>query len=347
VPFQRVLRLVEKRKVLLKKGKAYVPQKHIMQLVEGIYRAYLMAEIAKANKVRGLLEPAEQDRIIAFLDCVVENHNDSSSSSDLIENIDPSQKINRKQIHDVAQIHFPLCMRQLDEQLREDHHLKFTGRWQFGLFVKALGLTMEDALEFWKTEMTKKVPPETWNKSRYAYNIRHYYGTEGKRTSYTTMGCSKIINGPPPMPDIVHGCPFRHWSETQLRRELSKPRPHPANASINNKDAALFQAKIDLNAMQIEGIIKKAKDSFYTAACHAYFIAMHPGTKQESLFHNPILYYSASRQYSDQKQVSQNEPTLPPTSPIKIETRTTNDQHLSLSSPFTTPFHTTTTSSLQ
>ena len=25
-----------------------------------------------------------------------------------------------------------------------------------------------------------------------------------------------------------HGCPFRHWNETQLRRELQKPRLHPA-----------------------------------------------------------------------------------------------------------------------
>ena len=36
----------------------------------------------------------------------------------------------------VAQIHFPLCMRHLDEHLRDDHHLKFHGRWQYGLFIK-------------------------------------------------------------------------------------------------------------------------------------------------------------------------------------------------------------------
>lgn len=39
----------------------------------------------------------------------------------------------------VAQVHFPLCMRHLDEHLRDDHHLKFSGRWQYGLFIKVWG----------------------------------------------------------------------------------------------------------------------------------------------------------------------------------------------------------------
>eukprot|EP00996_Jenningsia_fusiforme_P007269 NODE_985_length_1776_cov_41.653735_g623_i1.p1 GENE.NODE_985_length_1776_cov_41.653735_g623_i1~~NODE_985_length_1776_cov_41.653735_g623_i1.p1 ORF type:complete len:270 (-),score=55.35 NODE_985_length_1776_cov_41.653735_g623_i1:682-1491(-) len=45
VPFQKVLRLVERRKVLLKKGWAIVPHRYIMQFVEGIYRAEPMGEV--------------------------------------------------------------------------------------------------------------------------------------------------------------------------------------------------------------------------------------------------------------------------------------------------------------
>eukprot|EP00906_Rhabdomonas_costata_P026715 RCo038044 len=216
VPFQRVVRLVERRRVLLSKGMAYVPQKHIMQLVEGIYRAYLMAEVHKAAKVRATLVPAERDRVLAFLEHLVENHDSLSSAASDADKVEAGQKLDRRQVHEAAQLHFPLCMRVLDEHLHSDHHLKFTGRWQYGLFLKGVGLTLDDALEFWKTEMTKKVAPETWAKSRYAYNIRHYFGTEGKHTSYSALGCTKIILGPAPSGEMVHGCPFRHWDEATL-----------------------------------------------------------------------------------------------------------------------------------
>ena len=74
VPFQRVLKLVERRKVLIRGGCAFVPHRHVMQLLEATYRASLMAEVNRASKVRVNLEPVERDRILAFLDHVVENH---------------------------------------------------------------------------------------------------------------------------------------------------------------------------------------------------------------------------------------------------------------------------------
>ena len=40
--------------------------------------------------------------------------------------------------------------------LKTHHHLKHWGRQQLGLFLKGIGLTLEDALTFWRTEFTKK-----------------------------------------------------------------------------------------------------------------------------------------------------------------------------------------------
>jgi DNA primase large subunit len=43
---------------------------------------------------------------------------------------------------------------------------------------------MEEALIFWRTQFAGRVTAEAFDK-QYAYNIRHNYGREGKRTDYS------------------------------------------------------------------------------------------------------------------------------------------------------------------
>ena len=50
---------------------------------------------------------------------------------------------------------FPLCMRFLHEALRNSHHLRHGGRLQYGLFLKGIGVTLQDAMRFWRDEFTK------------------------------------------------------------------------------------------------------------------------------------------------------------------------------------------------
>ena len=52
-------------------------------------------------------------------------------------------------------------MRQLHDQLRIDHHLRHGGRMQYGLFLKGIGLTLQQSLTFWRKEFTKRMDPET------------------------------------------------------------------------------------------------------------------------------------------------------------------------------------------
>lgn len=52
---------------------------------------------------------------------------------------------------------FPLCMRHLHDTLRSTHHLKHGGRIQYGLFVKGIGLSLEQSLKFWRDEFTKNM----------------------------------------------------------------------------------------------------------------------------------------------------------------------------------------------
>ena len=51
-------------------------------------------------------------------------------------------------------------MRYLHDTLRQDHHLRHFGRLQYGLFLKSIGLSLEQALAFWRDEFTKKMDME-------------------------------------------------------------------------------------------------------------------------------------------------------------------------------------------
>lgn len=46
-------------------------------------------------------------------------------------------------------------MRQLHQSLRENHHLRHGGRMQYGLFLKGIGLSLEQALQFWRSEFVR------------------------------------------------------------------------------------------------------------------------------------------------------------------------------------------------
>ena len=79
---------------------------------------------------------------------------------------------------------------------------------------------------------------------KYAYNIRHNYGKEGKRADYTPYSCTRIILGAAPGPAEFHGCPYKSWDAPRLRAvlqrmRLSAPQVDAVLADVQNKDFQL------------------------------------------------------------------------------------------------------------
>lgn len=110
--------------------------------------------------------------------------------------------IKAEQVDEIARKHFPLCMRNMHDNLRKDRHLKHFERLNYGLFLKVrvsrftststtrltahqvLGLSIDEALTFWRKSFAGgKVKEDQFNKE-YKYNIRHSYGLEGRRANY-------------------------------------------------------------------------------------------------------------------------------------------------------------------
>ena len=96
---------------------------------------------------------------------------------------------------------------------------------------QGIGMKLEDALLFWRTEFTKAMGADKFEKS-YAYNIRHNYGKEGKRTDYTPYSCMKIIMSSAPAAGDAHGCPFRHSDIDTLRMRMHSYKVPPRRALL-------------------------------------------------------------------------------------------------------------------
>jgi len=137
--------------------------------------------------------------------------------------------IKAEMVDELARKHFPMCMRNLHGALRRDRHLKHFGRLQYGLFLKVLGLPIEEAVMFWRKSFSN-LTEDKFNKE-YKYNIRHSYGLEGKRANYAAKSCQQILLADQPGPSDCHGCPYRHFSHDNLQTALLSSYPDTLTAA--------------------------------------------------------------------------------------------------------------------
>ncbi|KAI5617452.1 DNA primase large subunit [Silurus asotus] len=183
-------------------------------------------------------------------------------------------KVSLDQIDPLSSKSFPLCMRQLHKSLRENHHLRHGGRMQYGLFLKGIGITLDQALQFWRSEFIKgKVDTDKFDKA-YAYSIRHMFGKEGKRTDYTPYSCMKVILSNPPSQGDYHGCPFRHSDPELLKQKLQSYKLSPGGI------------------MQILDLVK---GMHYQLACQKYFELTHNIDDAGFSLNHPNQYFMESR----------------------------------------------------
>ncbi|KAF3161441.1 hypothetical protein TWF225_002898 [Orbilia oligospora] len=211
VDWDRVSDLVEGRKVFLRRGYAYVPNSMLLSLVMAEFSKRLDESLIKTARYLPHLD--EDDRLIPILNHLSKGFTAPEYTSSTSLASLSGEAITASQIDNLSS-HFPLCMKNLHTSLRRDKHLRHFGRLQYGLFLKGLGLSIDEALIFWRQSFSK-FTDDQFNKE-YRYNIRHSYGLQGAGRNYKPYSCQQILMEHPPGAGDSHGCPYRHFSIENL-----------------------------------------------------------------------------------------------------------------------------------
>ncbi|KAJ1556433.1 hypothetical protein HK405_007585 [Cladochytrium tenue] len=217
VPFDKVHTLVSKRAAVLAGGFAIVPESERPVLIVSAFYDRLSQALEATSRSMPRME--EDDRLIPVLDSIARqlaarDYDNSASRGN-------SAQIRAAEVDRLAKEgHFPPCMLNLQTNLLSNSHLKHFGRLQYSLFLKGVGLPLEEALIYWRKSFSK-LSDDAFNKA-YAYNIRFNYGREGSRKDYAPYSCQRIITTNPPGPGDHHGCPFRHGSQDSVRSLCSR-----------------------------------------------------------------------------------------------------------------------------
>ncbi|KAK6355262.1 hypothetical protein TWF696_004377 [Orbilia brochopaga] len=211
VEWDRVADLVESRRIFIRGGMAYVPSGALVSLVLAEFSNKLDEALIATARLLPRLD--EDDRLIPILNHLSKGFSAPEYNSAAAPTTLSGEAITAAQI-DSLKAHFPLCMRNLHSALRRDKHLRHFGRLQYGLFLKGLGLSIDEALVFWRQAFSK-FTDEQFNKE-YRYNIRHSYGLQGAGRNYSPYSCQQILMDHPPGTGDAHGCPYRHFSVDNL-----------------------------------------------------------------------------------------------------------------------------------
>ncbi|KAM6166735.1 DNA primase large subunit [Erethizon dorsatum] len=304
IPFADALDLFRGRRVYLEDGFAYVPVKDIVAIILNEFRA----KLSKALALTARTLPAVQsdERLQPLLSHL--SHSYTGQDYSVQGN---SGKISLDQIDSLSTTSFPPCMRQLHKALRENHHLRHGGRMQYGLFLKGIGLTLEQALQFWKREFVRgKMDPDKFDRG-YSYNIRHSFGKEGKRTDYTPYSCMKIILTNPPGQGDYHGCPFRHSDPELLKQKLQS---------------------YEISPQGISQILDLVKGTHYQVACQKYFEMIHNVDDCGFSLNHPNQFFVESQRMLNGGKDVKKESSQPETPQAKPGVQKTRDASSALAS---------------
>ncbi|RMZ17593.1 hypothetical protein D0862_00791 [Hortaea werneckii] len=142
VDWEKVPELVERRQVLLKRGSAFVHVREQMSIVTNEFARNLETGLELA--ARFLPRMDEDNRLAPILHHLSQSFVAPDAGYSEASSIGDISTPTAASIDGLSQ-HFPLCMQNLHKTLRANNHLKHFGRLQYTLFLKGIGLSLQES----------------------------------------------------------------------------------------------------------------------------------------------------------------------------------------------------------
>ncbi|XP_071564566.1 uncharacterized protein [Temnothorax nylanderi] len=215
VRFEIVPDLVKERELVLNNGNIITYCSNWKKVLQSLFSNYVTSEMSIMK--RQAQHTVKYDLRFHILNKKIQSY--------LFEEGIAHGKVTVNNIETEAQ-KFPLCMQHLHSLLRSRHRLSHYARLYYSLFLKEIGMTLEDSIVFWRQEYSKphtctSVCSHNWqsNEKKFIYSIRHMYGLEGSRRNYKTPDCNLICTG---ISGATYegGCPFKDFDMSALRNLL-------------------------------------------------------------------------------------------------------------------------------
>ncbi|XP_072181027.1 DNA primase large subunit-like [Diadema setosum] len=227
IPFQHAACLVASRQVRLERGTALVPFSNLHIVMATLFEDIVRKGVAIAS-IHSQEHLLDDDRMQSLYRDVRARffRMPMGTGSGL-----PTSSQGSIQGSQLDSLHhfFPPCMRHLHRMLRKKHRLRHFSRVQYTLFLKEIGLPVDDAIQLWKSEYSQPSGchgstggcQHSWARDwkRYTYNIRHLYGLEGSRTNYRAHSC-RSIQGMQLGFGEEGGCPLKHFDDASIQQIL-------------------------------------------------------------------------------------------------------------------------------
>ncbi|KRY85774.1 DNA primase large subunit [Trichinella pseudospiralis] len=268
VTFKDALTLIKCREAILSRGSAFVRWTDFKVIVSDKFLLILRQNCKNIAKLMSGL-------------CCDERLSVLKNLPNMRKSIQLSLPISVTNLDELSVISFPPCMRRMYECLVHKQHLSNNGRMQIMLFLKHIGMSLENALKFWlqftgsKNEMYRE---------EINYTLLRLYGKAGSCTNYCAYYCKTLINKQYQHSVLDCGCPFSACNFSSLQTMLNH---------------------WNVSASSQEKILKCFSEKKPNEACRLFFAHSH-GDDLENLsvpviFH-PNQYFFKSQNYHKVKK---------------------------------------------
>lgn len=169
--------------------------------------------------------------------------------------------------------YFPLCMRLLQEKLENTGYLTHGERLQLGLFLKKLGMPLDEQMKMWYSHAVDNTGI-SWDEfeRKAGYIIKHIYGLVGGKKDYAVPKCDTIIS--------KYFCPFHNLNAENLKQILKNIFPKTSSYEL------------------IQQIINLAESSNPKNACWYYLRLLTNRRLRDGYISHPIQFFNLALKLS-------------------------------------------------